>query len=173
MTLVAIDATAESRLHELGLTADLIIRTLLRADAEAKLTTGLEPPTAEGTTRYLKTVRFLREELTALGWGIDNYKNFCRTIHPSHQFSIVTSSGDEFTGVDIPGQVPCTKYPKGDLTALAVKQNAGQGVLDLGEAFAEPTVEPGELENIGFCSSAWTRNTSTPRSHFQPASRRG
>lgn len=150
MTLVAIDATAEHRVHDLGLATDLIVRALLRADAEAKHTTGLEPPTAEGTIRYLKTVRFLREELVPMGWDIGNYKNFCRTIHPSHEFSIVTSSGDEFTGVDISGKVPCTKYPKGDLTALAVKQNAGQGVFDLGEEFAEPTVKPAALENIWF-----------------------
>lgn len=150
MTLVAIDATAQYRLLDLDLTTDLVVRALLRADAEAKLTTGLEPPTAEGTIRYLKTVRYLREELVPLGWGVDNSKNFCRTIHPGHQFSIVTSSGDEFTGVDFPGHAPCTKYPKGDLTALAVRRNAGQGVLDLGEAFAIPTVEPRELENIWF-----------------------
>lgn len=150
MTLVAIDATAKHRVHDLGLTTDLILRALLRADAEAKHTTALEPPTAEGTIRYLKTVRFLREELVPLGWDIGNYKNFCRTIHPSHEFSIVTSSGDEFTGVDIPDKMPCTKYPKGDLTALAVQQNAGQGVFDLGEEFAEPTVKPAELENIWF-----------------------
>ena len=150
MTLVAIDATAENRLHELGLTADLITRALLRADAEARLTTGLEPPTAEGTIRYLKTVRFLREELLPMDWDIDNYKHFCRTIHPSREFSIVTSSGDEFTGVDVPGKVPCTKYPKGDLTALAVYQNAGQGVLDLGPEFDEPNIEPAQPENIWF-----------------------
>jgi hypothetical protein len=150
VTLVAIDATAEHRLHDLGLTTDLIVRALLRADAEARHTTGLEPPTAEGTIRYLKTVRFLREELVPLGWDIDNYKNFCRTIHPRHLFSMVTSSGDEFTGVDTPGKVPCTKYAKGDLTALAVKQNADQGVFDLGKAFAGPTVEPAELKNIWF-----------------------
>lgn len=150
MTLVATDAIAHSRLLDLDLTTDLVVRALLRADAEAKLTTGLEPPTAEGTIRYLKTVRYLREELVPLGWGVDNSKNFCRTLHPGRQFSIVTSSGDDFTGVVLHGQAPCTKYPKGDLTALAVRRNAGQGVFDLGEAFALPPVEPRELENIWF-----------------------
>ena len=82
MTVVAIDRVAEGRLQQLGLSADLLVRALLRADAEAKLTTGLEPPTAEGTTRYAKTVRYVREELVPLDWRFDNYKNFCRTIHP-------------------------------------------------------------------------------------------
>ncbi|WP_137122979.1 hypothetical protein [Segeticoccus rhizosphaerae] len=152
MTIVAVDGTAEHRLHALGLTTDQITRTLLRADAEAKHTTGLEPPTAEGTTRYFKTVGFLREELVPLGWGINDYKNFCRTVDPNHEFSIVTSSGDEVTGVDIPGRAPRTKYPKGELTALAVRQNAEQGTFDLGKQFAErtagATVEPAELENV-------------------------
>lgn len=154
MTIVAVDGTAEHRLHTLGLTTDQFTRALLRADAEAKHTTGLEPPTAEGTIRYFKTVRFLREELVPLGWGINDYKNFCRTVEPNHEFSIVTSSGDEVTGVEIPGRVPRPKYPKGELTALAVRQNAEQGTFDLGEEFAEPTaepaVEPAELENVWF-----------------------
>lgn len=150
MTIVAVDGTAEHRLHALGLSTDQITRALLRADAEAKHTTGLEPPTAEGTIRYFKTVRFLREELVPLGWATNDYKNFCRTVDPNHEFSIVTSSGDEVTGVEIPGRAPRTKYPKGELTALAVRQNADQGALDLGEEFAEPTVEPAELENVWF-----------------------
>ena len=150
MTIVAVDGTAEHRVHALGLTTDQITRALLRADAEAKHTTGLEPPTAEGTVRYFKTVRFLREELVPLGWGVNDYKNFCRTVDPNHEFSIVTSSGDEVTGVELPGRVPRTKYPKGELTAMAVRQNAEQGTFDLGEDFVEPNVEPAELENVWF-----------------------
>lgn len=150
MTVVAVDHAAQSRLQQLGLSTDLLVRALLRADAEAKMTTGLEPPTAEGTTRYIKTVRFLREELVPLDWGFDNFKNFCRTVHPSGSFSIVTSSGDEFTGLDMPGMKPSTKYPKGDLTALAVQQNADQGVLDLGVDFEGAEVDATSLENLWF-----------------------
>ncbi|MFH5824355.1 hypothetical protein [Georgenia sp. AZ-5] len=156
MTVVAIENAAEGRLHQLGLSSDLLVRALLRADAEAKLTTGLEPPTAEGTTRYAKTVRYVREELVPLNWGFDNSKHFCRTIHPSGAFSIVTSSGDVFTGVDIPGMKPSTKYPKGDLTSLAVKQNADQGVLDLGPDYA---VNPVDLKNTWFLLQRVTDET--------------
>lgn len=154
MTIVAIADTAGHRLHELGLTIDQITRALLRADAEAKHTTGLEPPAAEGTVRYFKTVRFLREELVPLGWGVNDARNFCRTVDPHHAFSIVTSSGDDVTGMEIPGRAPRTKYPKGELTALAVRQNAGQGAFDFGEDFVRSTTElafaPGELENLWF-----------------------
>ena len=45
---------------------------------------------------------------------------------------------------------PSTKYPKGDLTALAVMQNADQGVLDLGADYAVDTVDPLDLESIWF-----------------------
>ena len=159
MTVVAIDDVAESRLQQLGLSADLLVRALLRADAEAKLTTGLEPPTAEGTTRYAKTVRYVREELVPLGWKFDNHKNFCRTIHPSGNFSIVTSSGDEFTGLDIPGMKPSTKYPKGDLTAIAVMRNADQGVLDLGDDYMVEVLDPADLENIWFLLQRVTAET--------------
>lgn len=157
MTVVAVDHVAQGRLQELGLTTDVLVRALLRADAEAKLTTGLEPPTAAGTTRYNKTVGFLREELLPFGWQFDNARNFCRTIHPSGAFSVVTSSGDEFTGVDLPGMKPTTKYPRGDLTALAVHQNADQGVLDLGADF-DGTDEPGVLESIWFLLQRVTRD---------------
>jgi len=149
MTLVAMDAIADDRLHRLGLAQDVLARVLLRADAEAKMTTDLEPPTAEGTVRYIKTVGVLREELVPLGWDYDNSKNFCRTIHPSRAFSIVTSSGDEYTGVDT-GKNPSTKYSKGDLTALAVQRNAGQEAFELGAEFDEPMIERAELENIWF-----------------------
>lgn len=159
MTAVAIDHVAEGRLQQLGLSADLLIRAILRADAEAKMTTGLEPPTAEGTTRYGKTVRYVREELVPLGWKPDNAKNFCRTIHPSGSFSIVTSSGDEFTGVHVPGMKPSTKYAKGDLTTLAVKQNADQGVLDLGDAYALRTLDPADLESVWFLLQRVTAET--------------
>jgi hypothetical protein len=159
VTVVAIDHAAEGRLQQLGLSADLLVRALLRADAEAKLTTGLEPPTAEGTTRYAKTVRYVREELVPLGWRFDNYKNFCRTIHPAGAFSIVTSSGDEFTCLDVPGMKPSTKYPKGDLTVLAVRQNADQGVLDLGADYAVDAFDPADLENIWFLLQRVTEET--------------
>lgn len=135
MTIVAREQQALDRLAALGLTYQQIERALLRADAEARLTTDLEPPTAEGITRYNKTNRFLREELVTQGWDYDNSQNFCRTIHPSRGFAIVASSGDGGAGVWIPGESPSTKYPKGETTVRAVETNA-HPALDLGDDFA-------------------------------------
>lgn len=135
MTIVAREDQALDRLAELGLSYPLIERAMVRADAEARMVTGLEPPTAEGITRYNKANRFLREELMPEGWDYDNSQNFCRTIHPDRAFAIVASSGDEGTGVWIPGQSPSTKYRKGETTARAVEAN-NQLAFDLGGDFS-------------------------------------
>lgn len=141
-TTVAHEANAAARLVELGLEYEQLERALLRADAEAKLTSDLEPPTAEGITRYNKTNRFLREELVPAGWRFDNSQNFCRTIDPSGTFAIVASSGDEGAGTWVPGHKPSTKYSKGETAVRAVAANT-QPALDLGEEFAdEPVVLP-------------------------------
>lgn len=133
MRVVAIDSHAVDRLSELGLRAEQLTRAVLRADAEAKLSTDLDPPTMAGLTWYGKTVRFLREELVPAGWGYDNPNNFCRTLHPSGEFAIVVSSGDQFTGLD--GLDPSTKYPKGDTALRAVEQN---GQMELWDVSADP-----------------------------------
>ena len=141
MTDVVADDGVPARLDELGLTADVLSRVLERADAEATATTELDPPTIEGILRYGKAVRFLREELVPQGWTFSNARNYCTTVHPDGALAIVPSSGDEYTGVWVPGQSPTTKYPKGETTARVVRMN-GQGVLDLdlGEALEEPAV---------------------------------
>jgi hypothetical protein len=141
MTIIAREAKALDRLGQLGISYEHIERALQRADAEAKLTNDLEPPTAEGVTRYNKTNRFLREELMPLGWDYDNSRNFCRTIHPERAFAIVASLGDEGTGVWIRGQNPSTKYLKGETTIRAVEAN-GQMTFDFGDDFVLEEEQP-------------------------------
>ena len=126
------DAAAASRLARLDLRAGQLTTAALRADAEAKLCTDLDPTNMEGMTRWAKFVRFLREELLVAGWDYDNSTNFCRTIHPSEAFAIVVSSGDVNTGVPLAN--PSTKYRKGETAVRAVEHN-GQGAFDLGEGF--------------------------------------
>lgn len=141
MAQVRLDFDAVDRLAQLGLTVQQLHRALARADAEARLTNDLEPPNLGGMNRWGKGVRFLREELLPHGWGYDNSFNFCRTIHPSGEFAIVMSSGDDFAGEYVPGISPSTKYSKGETVVRAVATNE-QLSLDLGQAFEEPRQVP-------------------------------
>jgi len=123
---------AIDRLAELGLTEQILERVVRRADAEARLCSDFDPPLLEGLTRWGRATRYLREELVPLGWSFDNPRNFARTIHPSREFAIVVTTGDELTGV--PGATPGTKYPKGLATMLAVTANV-QLAFDFGSEF--------------------------------------
>ena len=126
---------ASGRLAELGLTIELIERVVRRADAEASICTALDPPIMEGLTRWGRMNRFLREELIPAGWRFDNPRNLPRTIHPSGEFAIVATTGDELTG--LAGLLPATKYLKGDATVQAITVNE-QLTLDFGDFGARP-----------------------------------
>jgi hypothetical protein len=129
-TRVLVERAAIDRLGELGLTAELVERVVRRADAEASMCTALDPPIMEGLTRWGRTNRFLREELIPAGWSFDNPRNLPRTIHPSGEFAIVATTGDELTG--LAELLPGTKYAKGYATAQAVGINE-QLALDFGD----------------------------------------
>jgi hypothetical protein len=127
---VYIEDEAVDRLAELGLSVEMVERVVRRADAEASICTLLDPPIMEGLTRWGRTNRFLREELLPVGWTFDNPRNLPRTIHPSGEFAIVATTGDELTGLlDL---MPTTKYAKGYATVQAVETN-GQLTLDFGD----------------------------------------
>ncbi len=118
---VHVEDEAVDRLAELGLSVEIIERVVRRADAEASMCTPLDPPIMEGLTRWGRTNRFLREELIPAGWTFDNPRNLPRTIHPSGEFAIIATTGDELTGVlDL---LPATKYTKGFATVQAVETN--------------------------------------------------
>jgi hypothetical protein len=118
---VHVEDEAVDRLAELGLSVEIIERVVRRADAEASMCTPLDPPITEGLTRWGRTNRFLREELIPAGWTFDNPRNLPRTIHPSGEFAIVATTGDELTGLlDL---LPATKYAKGFATVQAVETN--------------------------------------------------
>jgi hypothetical protein len=134
--LVLVEREALDRLTELGLTAEIIERAIMRAEAEAATCTAFDPPMMAGFMRYGRTVRFLREDLVPLGWDYDNPRNFCRTINPGREFAIVSTSGDEATGN--PKLTPTTKYPKGYATAQAVDTN-GQLAFEFNEVGIEET----------------------------------
>ena len=145
-TRVLVEDGAVDRLTELGLSVEIVERVVRRADAEASICTALDPPIMEGLTRWGRTNRYLREELVPADWRYDNPSNLPRTIHPSGDFAIVATTGDERTGlVEL---VPTTKYPKGYATVQAVGINE-QLTLDLGDFDLDPddgrTVDAGDL----------------------------
>lgn len=123
MTQVRIELEAISRLQQMDLSVEQVQRALLRADAEARQSNDLDPPNLGGFNRWGKGVRFFREEVLPNGWGYDNSRLFCRTIHPSGEFAIVVSSGDDFAGEFVPGYSPSTKYSKGETVVRAVVTN--------------------------------------------------
>ena len=127
---VLVDGEAVDRLAELGLTAEIVERVVRRADAEASTCTMLDPPIMEGLMRWGRTTRYLREELIPAGWRFDNPSNLARTIHPSSEFAIVATTGDELTG--LAGLLPTTRYAKGYATVRAVETNE-QLALDFGD----------------------------------------
>lgn len=133
-TVTLIRSRALDRLQQLGLTVSVVERVVRRADAEVAMCTELDPPIMEGMTRWGKTSRFLREELIPRGWTYDNPRNLARTIHPSGEFAIVASTGDELTGLTVPGHLPSTRYRKGDAMSRAVALNE-QLAFDFGDGW--------------------------------------
>ena len=159
---VVVEREAVERLNEdLGLTVNNIERAVLRAEAEAATCTAFDPPIMAGFMRYGRTVRFLREDLVPLGWGYDNPRNFCRTINPSREFAIVSTSGDEATGIKLN---PTTKYPKGYATAQAVDTN-GQLAFDfseVGSVGATTGQTSRATRDLVLCSSTCPMRSSGP-----------
>lgn len=129
-TGVLVEDEAVDRLTALGLTIEIVERVVRRADAEASMCTPLDPPIMEGLVRWGRTSRFLREELIPAGWHFDNPRLLPRTIHPSGEFAIVATTGDELTG--LADLLPTTKYSKGYATVQAVEINE-QLTLDFGD----------------------------------------
>jgi hypothetical protein len=151
------------RLAELDLSVDTILLALQRADIVTRSGSPLDPPIMEGLTRWGLTTRYLREALIGAGWSYDNPRNLARTIHPTGEFAIVVTTGDDCTG--LPHQNPGPKHPKGYATELAVLGN-GQLALDLGPLL--PTVVAGRAvtphpPGPGFCCSTPTRTCSVPK----------
>lgn len=119
---VYLKARASGRLAEVfGLKPDVFERVLLQADAEARNYTALDPLSLPGINRWGRTVRALREELLADGWTYDNPRNLPRTLSPDRCHAIITTLGDEGTGLEDAN--PSTKYAKGIATVYAIAQN--------------------------------------------------
>ena len=138
VTAVGTQLLGPERLADLDLSVHTIDVALRKANAATNAGSALDPPIMEGLNRWGLTTRYLREELVAAGWSFDNPRNLARTIHPSGDFAVVVTTGDESTG--LPDRTPGPKHPKGFATELAVLGN-NQLALELGPLV--PTVRQG------------------------------
>jgi hypothetical protein len=127
---------AVSRLEQLGIEEQWLCDAVMAGEAEAMLSTPLDPPIRRGIARFTQTVRVFREKTVPNGWRYDNRRNLSRTINPSREFAVIAAAGNEFTGIAI--AEPSTKYGKGITVVDAVIQNEQ---LELELDLALPTAE--------------------------------
>lgn len=134
------------RLAELGLSTEMLIRTIQRAYAEAATCTDLDPVGTHGTLLWARMTRFLREELIPSGWVPRRPKNQELTLHFERGLKFLVVSGDGGTGQT--EKTPQPKNPKGPTFFQAVVDN--QIPFDFGPEFEGPEdyVEPSLLEAL-------------------------
>lgn len=127
-------------LSPMRLQAAVFERAVSVGAAESRAFSQGAPKSAPNMTRWFRTVEVMHEEimLLQLGWKRDNPQNLPYFSQPDLHLGLITSSGDEFTGVA--WGTPSTKNPKGSAFARRVDEN-GQGAL-----FGQPTGDGGEID---------------------------
>ena len=108
-------------LHRLGLTRRLLDSIRWRTQQDVDTCTDLDPPGSRGTMRYMRTVRYLREELVPLGWRPDDSGNVGAIVNATGDVAIIVTAGDPNTGN--PEFEPRTKYRKGEMIQRRVRLN--------------------------------------------------
>jgi hypothetical protein len=122
-------ADKASRLAALGLSETLLEEGMRYSWLEMDRCSGNDVRSAAGQTGYTKPMRYLREKLLPEGWSKGGPPHGLESvIAPDHSFQIVTSSATSATGLE--GQMPATKYPKGQRTADTIVDH-GQLALDV------------------------------------------
>jgi hypothetical protein len=128
-------------LSPMRLTAEVFERAVAVGAAESRTFSPGAPKSAPNTMRWFRTVEFIHEELMLLqlDWKRSNPQNLPYFSQADLHLGLITSSGDEFTGVSW-GTSPSTKNPKGAAFAKRVDEN-GQGAL-----FPQQTDDGGEID---------------------------
>lgn len=127
-------------LTPMRLTADVFERAVAVGAAESRTFSPGAPKSAPNMTRWYRTVEFMHEQimLLQLDWKRSDPQNLPYFSQPDLNLGLITSSGDEFTGVA--WGTPSTKNSKGAAFARRVDEN-GQWAL-----FGEPTGDGGEID---------------------------
>lgn len=108
-------------LDDLGLSVDLVHRSLFSAATDAQLCSDLDSPTAFGFMMWTRANRYVREELRPNDWSISNSNLILRTIHPSGTFAITAVSASGSVG-DVTGEVRA-RNPKGEAVKRMIDRN--------------------------------------------------
>jgi hypothetical protein len=128
-------------LSPMRLSAEVFERAVAVGAAESRTFSQGAPKSAPNMTRWFRTVEFMHEQLMLLklDWKRSDPQNLPYFSQPSLNLGLITSSGDEFTGVPW-GIAPSTKNPKGSAFAKRVDDN-GQAAF-----FGQPIEGGGEID---------------------------
>ena len=118
----------QSRLEQLGLSLDGLLRVAEVGGGGYRATTAFHPTSAPGSYLYYETTAALRRLLVPAGWDADEADQQPRTFHAGRGIAIVVQTGDEMTGID-GGREPTTRHPKGVATQKKVAENGQQLAL--------------------------------------------
>lgn len=118
-----------SKLAELGIPLELLVRAAQAGFVERMNATRHDPVITGGMNAWTYPTRFLRQRLERKGWRIDDPKNLPLVISDEVKINVTVSSGDMMTGVVGGWRYPKTKNHKGIITQAAIARNNGQSDL--------------------------------------------
>jgi len=134
-----------ARLAQLGLREEQLQEAIMEGVVAQRNCTENDPPTLRNILPWGKTMTGLRNRLLPTGgWRRCDVGNFSRVINDELGVAICVSTGDEKTGLRLPGEAPRTKYPKGTFTANAIESNLSFSFMAdlMPTQFEEATVVP-------------------------------
>jgi hypothetical protein len=128
------------QLSPMRLTGEVFERAVAIGAAESRTFSKGAPKSAPNMTRWFRTVEIIHEQLMLLqlDWKRSDPQNLPYFSQSDLNLGLITSSGDEFTGVAWGN--PSTKNPKGSAFAKRVDEN-GQSAL-----IPQQTSDGGEID---------------------------
>ncbi|PRB65657.1 hypothetical protein [Microbacterium sp. MYb45] len=127
-------------LSPMRLTAEVFEHAVVAGAAESRTYSKGAPKSAPNMTRWFRTVEYLHDELMLLklDWKRSDPQNLPYFSQAYLNLGLITSSGDEFTGVA--WGTPSTKNPKGSAFAKRVDENG------LSALIPHQTTDGGEID---------------------------
>lgn len=142
------------RMEGLGINQEMLTQSMLSGLSQYRSASDLEPLNAGGSKASFVIVQTLREQLLSngLGWKMVNQKGQCLTVNSDNKISIITTSGDKYTGLNdgCGGKKPCTRNGKGLETKIQVIKNQGQTLC----LFEQGLITDRECKSEGIIESA-------------------